>query len=135
MKIILSILSLVLFTTGWAQSPKDDDQAFQSAVDWLNAKLDYVYFDKHSQKWWTNTFYINENREVTIKQISSHHRVTANIKDKNYTVRNFRIQDINPYSIEIKDVKEATGRFVEGELLELHTFDGSHKIHKSINNS
>ena len=133
MKIILTILSLILFINASSQSPEDDDVAFQSAVDWLNSKLDYVYYDKHSQKWWTNTFYINENKEVTIKQISSHHRVTADLKDKVYTIRNFRIQDINPYSIEIKEVQEATGRFVEGELLELHTFDGSHKIHKTIN--
>jgi len=134
MKIILTFLSLVLFNQSWAQPSQDDEVVFASAIDWLNAKLDYVYYDKNSQKWWTNTFYINESKEVTIKQISSHHRITANIKDKNYTIRNFRIQDINPYSIEIKKVHEGTGRFVEGELLELHTFDGSRKIHKSINN-
>ncbi|MBC6401994.1 MAG: hypothetical protein GDA37_13505 [Ekhidna sp.] len=132
MKIILTILSLFVLVTLSAQSPKDDEVAFNSAVDWLNSKLDYVYYEKNSGKWWTNTFYINENKEVTIRQISSYRRQTANIKEKTYTIRTFRIQDINPYSIEIKQVNAATGRFAEGELLELHTFDGSDKIHKSI---
>jgi len=134
MRVNSIVLSLFASVTLSAQSPKDDEVAFNLAVGWLNSKLDYVYYEKHSDKWWTNTFYINENKEVTIRQIASHRRRTANIKEKAYTIRTFRIQDINPYTIEIKRVNTATGRFAEGELLELRTFDGTDKIHKTIDN-
>ena len=115
------------------QSPEDDEVTFRNATDWLNSKLDYIYFDENSQKWWTNSFYVNENKEVTIKQISAKNPNTANIKEKTYTIRTFRIQDINPFTIQIKEVNTSTGRFAKGQLLELHTFDGEPKIHKSIN--
>lgn len=134
MRIILTILSIVISFGSIAQSPEDDEVTFRTAVDWLNSKLEYVYYDKDSQKWWTNTFYVNESKEVTIKQISAKNPKSANLKEKTYTIRKFRIQDINPYTIQIKDVKEATGRFAKGKLLEIHTFDGEAKIHKQINN-
>ncbi len=133
-KITLKLFSFVALFNLNGQSPQEDEVAFKSAIDWLSSKLDYVYYDARSEKWWTNTFYINENKEVTIKQISSRYRVTADFKNKNYIVRTFRIQDINPYSIEIKKVNEATGRFAKGELLTLLTYDGKPKIHKTINN-
>lgn len=134
MRIILTILSIFTCIVIFAQSPEDDEVTYNNAVDWLNSKLEYVYYDENSGKWWTNTFYSNENKEVTIKQISARNPKTANMKEKQYTIRKFRIQDINPYKIEIKEVKESTGRFVKGKLLEIHTFDGEAKIHKTINN-
>ncbi|GAB4253372.1 MAG: hypothetical protein Tsb0034_31670 [Ekhidna sp.] len=117
-----------------AQTPADDEITFKNAVDWLNSKLDYVYYDEQSEKWWTNTFYVNDNKEVTIKQISSKTRVTADINSKNYTVRTFRIEDINPFNLSIKEVDASTGRLVKGKLLEIRTINGIPKIHKMINN-
>lgn len=134
MKAFLSVCFIFFASIGFCQSASDDSITFHSAIDWLQSKLDYVYYDDVSEKWWTNTFYINEDKVVTIKQISSKTRITANINAKNYTIRTFRIQDINPYTIDIKEIKEPTGRFVKGQLLEIRTFDGEPKIHKSINN-
>lgn len=134
MRIKSFIVFLSLSVATWAQSPIEDQVTFDAAVDWLSAKLDYVYFEESSQKWWTNTFYINEDKEITIKQISSKVRTTANIKSKNYTVRTFNIKDINPYSINIREVSAGSGRFASGKLLEIHTLDGNPSISKIINN-
>ena len=117
----------------YGQSPAVDKVTFESAVDWLNTKLDYIYYDQNGH-WWNNTFYMNEDKEVTIKQISSKTPQTANIKNKNYTIRKFKIEDINPFTIEIKEVAESTGRFVKGQLLEIRTFSEQRNIHKTINN-
>lgn len=134
MKSCLIFILILYALVGFGQTASDDSITFHSAIDWLQSKLDYVYYDEVSEKWWTNTFYINEEKVVTIKQISSKTRITANINAKNYTIRTFRIQDINPYTMDIKEIKEPTGRFVKGQLLEIRTFDGEPKIHKSINN-
>jgi len=134
MRLILLFLTFFSLGLALAQSPEDDEVTFKTAIDWLNTKLDYIYYDDQNDKWWNNTFYINDDKEITIKQISSKVPITANIKEKSYTIRKFRIQDINPYTIQIKEVREATGRFAQGELLEIHTFDGENKIHKTINN-
>lgn len=130
------ILFLFIFSTSQlgAQSPAEDQVTFESAVDWLNTKLDYLYYDNYNGNWWNNTFYMNEEKEVTIKQISSKTPQTANIKNKNYTIRKFKIEDINPYTIQIKDVDESMGRFVKGQLLEIRTFSDQKNIHKTINN-
>ena len=125
---------LLLTVSVHSQTPADDAITFNAAVDWLNSKLDYVYYDEASERWWTNTFYINDVKVVTIKQISSKVRITADIKSKNYTIRTFSIKDINPFTIDIKEVNESTGRFAKGQLLEIRTFDGEPKIHKSVNN-
>ena len=128
------LLVIILFscTSVAAQSPAEDKVTFESAVDWLNTKLDYLYYDDNNGNWWNNTFYMNEQNEVTIKQISSKTPQTANIKNKNYTIRKFKIGDINPFTIQIKDVDESMGRFVKGQLLEIRTFSDQKKIHKTI---
>ncbi len=133
MRIFILLVSLS-FTQLTAQSPAEDKVRFNSAVDWLNTKLDYIYYDNNKGNWWNNTFYMNDNNEVTIKQISSKTPQTANIKNKNYTIRKFKIEDINPYTIQIKKVDESMGRFVKGQLLEIHTFSEKKNIHKTINN-
>lgn len=117
-----------------AQSPEDNEATFQSAVDWLYSKLNYVYYDESGQKWWKNTFYSNDNKEVTIKHISSSKPNTADIKSKDYTIRRFKIQDINPNSLKVTSIEKSSGRLVRGKMLELRTFDFQDLIHKSINN-
>lgn len=127
---LFSTLSLSLL----AQSPEEDEVNFQSTIDWLDSKLNYIYYDEVGEKWWNNTFYVNEKKEVTIKHISSDRPNTANISDKTYTIRTFRIQDINPHSLEINEIKESKGRLVKGQMLELRTYGFQELIHKTINN-
>lgn len=134
MKQITFFLLFFLVVVLQAQTKADDEVQFNSAVDWLNSKLDYIYYDDNNEKWWNNNFYINDERVVTIKQISSKTPQTANIKEKTYTIRKFHIEDINPYNIQIKVVDEGQGRFVKGKLLEIHTFDNQPKISKTLNN-
>ncbi|WP_436517487.1 hypothetical protein [Ekhidna sp. To15] len=117
-----------------SQSPEEDEVKLKSALGWLEIKLDYLYYENTSERWWNNTFYANENNEITIKHIVSDRPNTANIRDKTYTIRKFRIQDINPKSLKITDVKESRGRVVKGQMLELRTYGFQDLIHKSINN-
>ena len=74
----------------YAQSTEDDELTFQSAIDWLDRKLNYIYFDEVAQKWWLNNFYVNEKKEVTIKNIYTDKPRTANIKEKTYLIRKFK---------------------------------------------
>ncbi|MEQ8629508.1 hypothetical protein [Ekhidna sp.] len=132
---ILIAFSVSLFSSVMlAQSPEQDEIQFQSAVDWLGSKLNYVYYDDVGEKWWSNTFYVNDNREITIKHIASDKPNTANIRSKTYTIRTFRIQDINPKSLKITEVAKTKGRLVKGKMLELRTYGFQDLIHKTINN-
>ncbi|WP_424961933.1 hypothetical protein [Ekhidna sp.] len=132
---ILIAFSFSLFSSVMlAQSPEQDEILFQSAMDWLDSKLNYVYYDDVGEKWWSNTFYINNDREVTIKHIASDKPNTANIRSKTYTIRTFRIQDINPKSLKITEVAKTKGRLVKGKMLELRTYGFQDLIHKTINN-
>ncbi|WP_425392569.1 hypothetical protein [Ekhidna sp.] len=136
MRKILIILLISAFSSnlGFGQTSQDDEVRYQSAIDWLDGKLNYVYFDSKGQKWWKNTFYANENKQITIKHISSDKPNTAHIEDKTYTIRTFNLQDINPNSLKITDIKKSRGRIVEGEMLELRTYSFQDLIHKTINN-
>lgn len=128
----IGITLLTLLTTS-AQTPQDDEVRFQSAIDWLDNKLNYIYYDESRQQWWTNTFYVNEKKEITLKHIASKRPNTANIRNKTYTIRTFQIGDINPANLKISKVEKTKGRIVKGKMLELRTFGFQNLIHKSIN--
>ena len=125
-------LLIPLFTI--AQSPEENQAIIQSAIDWLDSKLNYIYYDNTNQKWWNNTFYVNENNKTTVKHISSDRPNTTNMNDKTYIIRTFRIQDINPNSLKITKINESRGRIVKGDMLEMRTFGFQDLIHKTINN-
>ncbi|MEO9871112.1 hypothetical protein [Ekhidna sp.] len=133
----LRIIIFLVFITPLfchSQSSSEDDVNFNAAIDWLDSKLNYIYYDEVNAKWWKNTFYVNEKKEVTIKHISSDKPNTANIKDKNYTVRRFNIEDINPRNLTISEIKDSRGRIVKGKMLEIRTFEFQESINKTINN-
>lgn len=134
MKIRISYLLLFLSPFISAGQAEDDKVKLQSALDWLDSKLNYIYYDSKGEQWWTNTFYANEEGEITIKHIVSKRPNTANIKNKTYTIRRFQIEDINPKSLKINQVEESSGRIVKGQMLELRTYGFSESIHKVINN-
>lgn len=130
-RVLALLIAIPLIST--AQSPEENEVNFKSAVDWLDSKLNYIYYDEVGEKWWNNTFYVNDKKEVTIKHISSSKPNTANIQAKTYTIRSFRIQDIDPKSLKVTDIKETKGRIVKGKMLELRTFGFQDLIHKTIN--
>lgn len=134
MRVILIFFACLFSLDSLGQTPEEDEVKFQSAVDWLDSKLSYLYYDEVGEKWWNNTFYVNDKKEITIKHISSSKPNTANIRSKTYTIRTFKIQDINPKSLKIKEVKETKGRIVKGKMLELRTYGFQDLIHKTINN-
>lgn len=134
MKLRISYLLLFLSPLISAGQVEDDKVKLQSALDWLDSKLNYIYYDSKGEQWWTNTFYANGEGEITIKHIVSKRPNTANIKNKTYTVRRFQIEDINPRSLKINQIEESSGRIVKGQMLELRTYGFSESIHKVINN-
>ena len=128
------LIGLLCFTSSlFSQMSEDDEVTYQAAIDWLDSKLNYVYYDEVSGKWWKNTFYINDKKGVTIKHISSDKPNTANIRNKNYTIRTFNLTDINPYNISISEEEDSKGRIVKGKVLEIRTLDGKKSINKKIN--
>lgn len=129
-KLFLPLLFLPLLSIG--QSAEDDEITFRASIDWLDRKLNYIYYDVDAQKWWLNKFYVNEGKEVTIKNIFTDKPRSANIKEKVYLIRKFQIQDINPFRLEISDVHHNQGRIVKGKLLEMHTFGNKRIVHKTV---
>lgn len=134
MKGYLFIFFTSISTLLFSQSTAEDSVRYNSAIDWLNNKLNYEYYDGESGKWWKNTFYINEKGIVTLKHISSSKRNTANIKDKSYVIRTFRLEDLNPATFKVSTVDKSQGRITKGQMLELRTFGSKKVIGKSINN-
>ena len=132
---ILQLIGILVITTSLnAQMSEDDEVTYQAAIDWLDSKLNYIYYDEVSGKWWKNTFYVNDKKEVTVKHIASDKPNTANIRSKDYTIRTFSLTDINPYNISIVNEEDSKGRIVKGKVLEIHTFNNAKTIKKKINN-
>lgn len=132
-KIFHSLCFLCFTFVAFAQSPEEDEVNYQAAIDWLENKLNYLYYDDVGEQWWNNTFYANDEKQITLKHIASKTPNTGYIKSKTYTIRTFQIQDINPSSLKITDIKASKGRIVKGKMLELRTFDYQELIHKTIN--
>jgi len=122
------------FLCAQSADKKEDDQIFESSIDWISRKLNYVFYDPIHQNWWTNKFSINEEKRITIKNNSSKNPRSTSPKNKVYNTRTFQIEDINPYTIKVKDVTSSEGRFLEGKIIELRTFSNTKNIHKTINN-
>ena len=116
-----------------AQSEADDDITLKAASDWLDRKLEYNYYDPIEQKWWVNSYYLSDNKEVVIKNISAKNPKSVNLKSKTYTEHRFYLKDINPDKIEIFDINQQQGRMVKGKVIELHTFGNRDLIGKRIN--
>ena len=133
MRVLLIFFACLFSLYSPAQTPEEDEVLFRSAVDWLDSKLNYLYYDDVGEKWWNNTFYVNDDRVITIKHIASDIPNTGNIKRKTYTIRTFNIQDINPRSLKITEIEETRGRIVKGKMLELRTYGFQDLIHKTIN--
>lgn len=117
-----------------SQSIEESRTIYNTSIDWLNAKLNYTYFESKNQNWWLNTFYVNEQYEVTLKHVVSKKRSTVKLDEKDYNIRKFNLYDINPESIAVSEMASAQGRIAKGKLVELRTFSNASSIHKKINN-
>lgn len=118
----------------WSQPNESDELAFTLASEWLNKKLNYIYHDGAAQKWWVNRFTINDKKEVTIKNILTANPRSASIQEKTFHTRTFKVEDINPYLLNIREIEKNQGRVVKGKLLELKTYGNRKSVHHRINN-
>lgn len=132
-KLFVYLLILLSPALGHSQPNEEDELVFKTSVEWLNRKLEYIYYDETSQKWWLNKFYVNENKYVTIKNIFTSNPRSASIREKTYHTRTFQIENINPYQISMRKITKNQGRIVKGTLLELKTVENRKDIHHKIN--
>jgi hypothetical protein len=134
MKKLLTYIILIIPVISFCQPTEEDENQFRLAIDWLENKLTYNYYDPVSQKWWLNSFYVNDEKDVIIKNIRTSSPNSVNVKEREFHQRSFNIKDINPNRITINEAKTNHGRIVKGKRLELHTFGNRKDIHHKINN-
>ncbi|MEP5612255.1 MAG: hypothetical protein ABJP45_08395 [Cyclobacteriaceae bacterium] len=132
-KVLVYLLIILSPVLSFSQPNEQDELVFRSAVDWLNRKLEYIYHDEVSQKWWLNRFFVNEEKEVTIKNTHTANPRSVSIKEKIFHTRNFKIEDVNPYQISMRKIERNQGRIVKGTLIELKTVENRKNIHHKIN--
>lgn len=132
-KVLAHLLIVLLPALCYSQPNEQDELVFESAVEWLNRKLNYIYHDGTAQKWWVNSFFVNDQKEVTFKNVYTSNPRSVTIHEKVYHARIFKMSDINPYQISIRDIPKNQGRIVKGKLLELKTVDLEKNIRHTIN--
>ena len=132
-KLLITLAILLSPLLSKTQPNEEDELVFKTAVEWLNRKLEYIYYDETSQKWWLNKFYVNENKYVTIKNTFTKNPRSASIREKTFHTRTFQIENINPNRISTRKIEKNQGRIVKGTLLELKTVNNRKDIHHRIN--
>lgn len=109
-----------------AQNKYEDSLRLESTIEWLEDKLTYNYYNESDDEWWINRFTFNESSEtVTIKNIASPHLEA--VSDKTYLQLNFRLEELNPYTIQVSETESNTGRLVKGKTIRIGAFDKSIK--------
>ncbi|MEQ8473382.1 MAG: hypothetical protein RIC35_19450 [Marinoscillum sp.] len=107
-----------------AQSKAEDQLILNQAIEWLEDKLTYNYFNVEDDEWWINRFTFNDaSKTVTIKNIASPHLEA--VSDKTYLQLNFRLEDLNPYTIQVQQSLKNNGRLVKGKTIRVGAFDKS----------
>lgn len=133
MKCFHTCLGILLFSIAQAQTTYSEDSIrLLQTLGWLEQKLTYNYYNIDDEEWWINRFTYNEaSKTVTIKNIASP-QLQA-IKNKTYLQLNFKLEDLNPYTILIKNNEQNAGRLVAGKTIRVETFDHELSISKTRN--
>lgn len=125
MKYLITCLTFLLFFHhSNAQSQEEDSLQLAQAIEWLEGKLTYHYYNVDDNEWWINRFTYNRGSQtVTIKNIASP-RPQA-VTDKTYLELNFRLKDLNPYTINVEERTSNAGRLVAGKTIRVGAFDNN----------
>ena len=117
MKNLMTYLACIGFTTILnAQATYEDSARFESTIEWLEDKLTYNYYNETDDEWWINRFTFNDHSEtVTIKNINSP-EIEA-VSDKTYLQLNFRLEELNPFTIQVQKNTSNAGRLVKGKVI------------------
>lgn len=131
MKNTLAFMTLILIS--WvtaAQSKADDRFILDQTIEWLEDRLTYNYFNVEDDEWWINRFTFNDGSQtVTIKNIASP-QLQA-VTEKTYLQLNFKLENLNPYTIQVQKTEKNAGRLMKGSTIRVGAFDKS--IHRSKN--
>ena len=123
------ITLLVCFCLGsaiHAQSTYEDSTKLESTIQWLEDRLTYNYYNESDDEWWINRFTFNDESEtITIKNIASPH--LESVSDKTYLQLNFRLEELNPFTIQIQKNNSNAGRLVKGKVIRVGAYDKSIK--------
>ena len=113
----MTYLACIGFTTILnAQATYEDSARFESTIEWLEDKLTYNYYNETDDEWWINRFTFNDHSEtVTIKNINSP-EIEA-VSDKTYLQLNFRLEELNPFTIQVQKNTSNAGRLVKGKVI------------------
>ena len=120
--LLIFTLSVVWAYTLSAQTKYEDSLRLESTIDWLEEKLTYNYYNESDEEWWINRFTFNKgSKSVTIKNIASPHLEA--VTDKTYLQLNFRLNELNPYTIQVSENETNAGRLVKGKTIRIGAYD------------
>ncbi len=121
----MTYLACIGFTTILnAQATYEDSARFESTIEWLEDKLTYNYYNETDDEWWINRFTFNDHSEtVTIKNINSP-EIEA-VSDKTYLQLNFRLEELNPFTIQVQKNTSNAGRLVKGKVIRVGAYEKS----------
>ena len=130
--IILIIFLLTVQGISNAQIKPLDTAVFNNRIDLLQRKLTFTYNNPDQEKWYINRFFYDEDtKKVTLKNISS--KSPNAIRGKYYQDRIFLLKDINPFTIDMEEVKQNQGRIVKGKLVRLKTKNRQPLVEHKVN--
>lgn len=105
-----------------AQNQLEDSMKLASAIEWLEDKLTYYYYNVEDDTWWNNRFAYNDgSQNITIKNIASPYPEA--VTGKTYLELDFLLQDLDPFSIAVEERKNNAGRLVKGKTIRVGAFD------------
>ncbi len=112
-----------------AQTIEEDSAAYRAALDWVERKLTFNYYDNTNQHFWVNRFHLNDNGSITTKNIASEN--PNKVVERNFHNRTFFLHDLNPRTISVIDIPSDQGRFVKGKIVRVEGFQGEKKVSTS----
>lgn len=127
MKNLMILWACICWLTGAnAQSKYEDSTKLELTIAWLEDKLTYNYYNESDDEWWINRFTFNEESEtITIKNIASPH--LESVSDKTYLQLNLRLEELNPFTIQVQKNSSNAGRLVKGKIIRVGAYDKSIK--------
>lgn len=124
MKNLLLIGLFLLCKPAFTQTKDQDQLIMNQTIEWLEERLTYNYYNVEDSEWWINRFTFNDGSQtITVKNIASP-QIQA-VTDKTYLQFNFRLENLNPYTITIQKSLKNNGRLVKGKTLRVGAFDKS----------
>ena len=124
----LFFLSLSLVPLALISQSKDEDLVvLQQTAEWLEQKLTYHYYNIDDEEWWNNRFDFDPKTfKATIRNIST--EKLGAIQDRTHMQRVFQFGDLNPYTINIEEAQNNSGRLVKGKTIRIGTYQQAKDI-------